>query len=99
VRDESEEEIAAEDIGSEDVIALDGGAWEHIARGRHETELLDLAETDGMPAVTAWLDARGLGWSPARRAVRYPRGELHEGGRLGRHVGAMAGGDHDRTRA
>lgn len=72
VRETTDEEIAAEDIGSEDVIALDGDAWEHISRGGHETQLLDLAETDGMRAVTAWLDARRLGWQPARKA---PRGD------------------------
>lgn len=70
VRDASDEELAAEDIGTEDVIALSGDAWDHIARGGHETELLDLAETSGIAAVTGWLDDRGLGWSPARRPPR-----------------------------
>lgn len=44
------EEIAIEDIGPEDVIALSGDAREQIVRSGHETELLDLGETKGMAA-------------------------------------------------
>ena len=61
VRDESDELIAAQDLGSEDVIALSGDAWQALCREGDETELLDLAETDGRAAMTWWLDARGLG--------------------------------------
>jgi hypothetical protein len=50
VLDSTHEEIAAEDIGPEDVIALSGDAREQIVRGGHETELLDLGETKGMAA-------------------------------------------------
>ena len=68
LRDESDELTATDDLGSEDHIALSGEAWEAICRGGHDTGLLDMAETEGMAAMTGWLDARGLGWIPATRS-------------------------------
>ena len=41
VREVSDEEIATEDVGNEDVIALSGDAWESVVAGGHETTLLD----------------------------------------------------------
>ncbi|MEJ2865382.1 hypothetical protein [Actinomycetospora flava] len=67
VRRNPTREIAAEDVGTEDGIAFEGDAWKQIVRGRHEIELLDPWETDGVTAVTGWLDARELGWTPARK--------------------------------
>lgn len=59
-----------EEVGDEDEIALSREAWQEITRTGRESSLLDLAETDGMGAVTAWLDERGLAWSAARSAPR-----------------------------
>lgn len=70
VRDQTDEEIAMEEIGDEDEIALSREAWQEITRTGNESFLLDLAETDGMRAVTGWLDERGLPWSKARPAPR-----------------------------
>lgn len=70
LREQTDEEIAMEEVGDEDMITLSGPAWEQISRAGQESTLLDLAETDGMAGVTGWLDARGLGWSPATPAPR-----------------------------
>ncbi len=70
VREQTDEEIAMEEIGDEDEITFSREAWREVTRTGQESFLLDLAETGGMAAVTAWLDERGLGWSPARRAPR-----------------------------
>lgn len=59
-----------EDVGDEDEIALSREAWQEITRTGNESFLLDLAETDGMGAVTRWLDKRGLPWSKAKSAPR-----------------------------
>lgn len=68
LREQTDDEMAAEDVGTEDAIALSGDAWDPGQPRGRETVLLDLAETDGMPVSTAWLDERGLGWGPARKA-------------------------------
>lgn len=60
-----------EEIGDEDEITFSRAAWSEVTRTGQESVLLDLAESGGMAAVTAWLDERGLGWSPARRAPRW----------------------------
>lgn len=73
VREQTNEEIAEETVGDDDVIQLSADAWEHLCDTGQQAVLLDLAETEGMGAVTAWLDARGLAWAPARPAPRRER--------------------------
>ena len=77
LREQTDEEIAMEEIGDDDMITLSRQAWSEITAAGQESFLLDLAETGGMGAVMAWLDVRGLGWSPAtpapRRKGRSPR--------------------------
>ena len=51
----------------ESVIQLSAEAWEYVCATGEQAVLLDLAETDGMGAVCAWLDARGLGCGSAGR--------------------------------
>jgi hypothetical protein len=70
VREQTDEEIVMEEIGDEDVTTLSDQAWSYVTE---ESTLLDLAETQGMKAVCAWLDARGLGWSPAQAPPRRER--------------------------
>ncbi|MHC1559898.1 protein rep [Actinomycetospora sp. C-140] len=69
-REQTDEEIAAEDQGGDDMIALGPEAWDHISRAGQASELLDVAEIGGISGATAWLDRRGLPWAPARAADR-----------------------------
>lgn len=56
--EQSDEEIAGEELGSEDLLFLTPEAWRAIrAMG---WELLDVVEAGGLPAARAWLEARGL---------------------------------------
>ena len=64
VRVVSDEEIIAEDMGGEDVIALPAETWREV-RDRSE-ELLDVAERDGVVGATLWLIERGLEWHYVR---------------------------------
>ena len=64
-RERTDEEIAAEEPGGDDLVALTGDTWEVLERGNLAAELLDVAETSGMAGATAWHDARDLTWTPA----------------------------------
>lgn len=58
----SDEDIAAEEIGSsaDDVLLLPGETWREVRR--EATRLLDLVETGGRAALVAHLDTLGLAW-------------------------------------
>ena len=58
--EESDEEIAETDLGSDDLIALPAET-SSVIRGCAE-QLLTAAETDGLTGALAWLMARGLEW-------------------------------------
>lgn len=64
--DRSDEEIAADDLATDDLIALPAETWQTL-RWCSE-ELLDAAERDGLAGAARWLDARGLTWQWARRS-------------------------------
>ena len=64
--EKSDEEIAAEEAGGEDVIGLPVETWRAVRR--YSWVLLDLAETGGRDAVVAYLDRRGLEWFDAQPA-------------------------------
>jgi len=72
-REQTDEEVAAEEAGGTDVIALPGETWEAISRAGQGTELLDVAETAGVEGATGWLVGRGLAW-------HRPRPRLSAGG-------------------
>jgi hypothetical protein len=59
-KEESDDEIAETDLGSDDLIALPAETWS-VIRGCAE-QLLTAAETDGLSGALAWLMARGLEW-------------------------------------
>jgi Replication protein len=63
--EQSDEEIAAEDLAGEDTIALPHPTWEALLRGELTTDLLDAAEIGGVEAACAFLQLRGLEWVPA----------------------------------
>jgi hypothetical protein len=51
----TDEEVAAEDHGSDDLILIDSDAWRDIAPRQHE--LLDAVARGGITAAVAWLDS------------------------------------------
>jgi hypothetical protein len=66
--EESDAEIAAEDLGSDDLLALPAETWREL-RAVGE-ELLAVAEDEGLVGAMRWLDARGLVWRRCRPAPR-----------------------------
>lgn len=65
----SDDEIAAEDLGTDDLIALPAGTWAAI-RDRAE-QFLTVAEAGGLDAACGWLDVRGLDWNYAKSKPVY----------------------------
>lgn len=64
----TDEEIAATDLGSQDLIIIDPADWPKL---RIMLEcLFAVGERDGMVAACAWLDCNGIGWTPATAAPR-----------------------------
>lgn len=61
--EETDEEIAGKDLGSDDLIALPAETW-HAIRGCAE-QLLTAAEVDGIVGAQLWLTARRLEWQLA----------------------------------
>lgn len=74
--EESDEEIASEDMGGDDLVALPIETWRAV-RGRAEV-LLSLAEQGGVDAVIGWLRERGLAW--------HRSDDEHKRARMGRRV-------------
>ncbi|WP_156067632.1 protein rep [Pseudonocardia halophobica] len=69
----TDDDIVAEDLGGEDTIGVTPEAWPAVRL--HVAELLDLAETQGVDAVKAWLTARCLDWflpAPRRPVTARP---------------------------
>lgn len=67
----TDEEIVADDLGTDDLIALPAQTWAAI---RDRAELfLSIAETDGLSGATAYLSRLGLDWSRVTRPAPPPR--------------------------
>jgi hypothetical protein len=62
--EQSDEEIAQEDLAGEDTIALPHPTWEALLLGELTTDLLDAAEIGGVEAACAFLLQRGLSFLP-----------------------------------
>lgn len=60
-RERSDEEIVAEELGGEDVLALDADAWAVLRGSRLALELLEVVELAGVVGGQGWLARRGLG--------------------------------------
>jgi len=54
----TDEEIAEDDLGGEDVLAIDAQDWPSVRA--HVAELLDVAETGGVAGAHEWLRRRGI---------------------------------------
>jgi hypothetical protein len=63
--EQSDEEIAEEDLAGEDTIALPHPTWEALLLGELTTDLLDAAEIAGVEGACDFLTLRGLDWLPA----------------------------------
>lgn len=59
--EQTDAEIAQEDLGSDDLIALPAETWRAVRD--HAERLLTVAETDGLTGAVLWLTERGLPWS------------------------------------
>lgn len=80
LRDRCDEEIAADDAGGQDLVAVDGSGWAEIADTDESDELHAVLDRDGIDGACAWLDARGIGWWPVAGVSRGAR--LRPGQRL-----------------
>lgn len=74
-RDKDEEELAGEDEGSEDLIAVNREDWGRLVVQLEA--LFAVGETQGLDAVKVWLTGHGIRWSalvtaPRRRLERRP---------------------------
>jgi hypothetical protein len=67
-RDKSEQELADEDEGSEDLIAVNRDDWRKLAV-RIE-DLFTVGETQGLDAAKGWLTDHGIRWKPCTAAPR-----------------------------
>jgi hypothetical protein len=62
VGEQTDEEIATEDLAGEDLIALPHPTWEALLRAELTTDLLDAAEIAGVEGARAFLVLRDLEW-------------------------------------
>lgn len=77
-QEQTDQEVAAEDQGSDDLIALPAETWRAV---RDVAELLlTVAERDGIEGAARWLTRRGLAWSWARPSPRRERRECLSSG-------------------
>lgn len=80
--EQTDEEIAEEELGGEDVLGLTAESWGYVVANKHTTDLLDVAENEGIEGACRWLDERDLAWQPVRAAPRMsgepPRRSLAE---------------------
>jgi hypothetical protein len=65
LEEQSDEEIAEEDLAGEDTIALPRPTWDALLLGELTTDLLDAAEIAGVAGACTFLQLRGLEWLPA----------------------------------
>lgn len=65
-RERTDEEIAEQELGGDDVLALDAEAWSVLRCSRLATDLLEVVELAGVAAAREWLVRRGLGSSVVR---------------------------------
>lgn len=71
LREVSNEEIAASDMGGDDLIVIDP---EDRPQLRVMLEVFfQVGERDGLPEAAAWLTRNGIGWSRATPAPRLAR--------------------------
>lgn len=69
-RELTDEEIAEQDLGTEDALVLPAETWAEVRDV--QLELLLAAEAGGVPGAVAWLEARGLDWIGKPQPARAP---------------------------
>jgi hypothetical protein len=72
----TDEEIAAEELGGDDLIALPVETWRQVRWVAEQ--LLSTTEKGGLEAACQWLNARGLAWSWAKARPRRARPDTPE---------------------
>src|SRR3954453_24101977 len=60
--EQSDEEVAEEDLQGEDLIALPRPTWQALLHGELTTDLLDAAEIGGLEGACSFLIVRSLTW-------------------------------------
>lgn len=77
-RQQSDEEIAAAELGGDDTLAIPAESWQVMRGSRLAVELLEVLEVAGLQGGRAWLERRGLAASVVAgrpRLAPLPRGE------------------------
>lgn len=75
--EQTDEEIAAEELPADERIGLPPEAWGWIRQGQHETTVLDVAEAEGIAGLVRWLDQHDQPWvisTPAELRPKTPDG-------------------------
>ena len=67
-RERTDEEIAADETGGDDAIALVGETWSEMSSHGEQPDLLSTTDEEGLPGAVAWLEARGYAWAWCRPA-------------------------------
>lgn len=71
--EQTDEEIAEEELPGEDVLLLEPDGWRALRREPDRVcDLFETAERGGFPAAAALLDGWGIGWRPGKTAWRPP---------------------------
>jgi Replication protein len=68
--EQSDEEVAAEELAGEDLLVLPPDTWRSLLRSELCTDLLDTAEATGLSGACDWLTGRGLDWLRCQAALR-----------------------------
>lgn len=68
--EQTDDEIAAEDLGTEDVLTIDAADWHRVRP--HAARLLDAAERYGPSIVAVWLASRGIDYDSPPSNPRLP---------------------------
>jgi len=66
-KEATDEELAAEDMGGEVLLQLPAETWRVIRVTTAATDLLDVAETEGLTGAMRWLRVRGLAFVAVQR--------------------------------
>jgi hypothetical protein len=73
-RERTDAEIAEEELGGDDVLALDANTWGVLRGSRLALDLLEVVELAGVAAGAGWLERRGLGAAMVRSGALAPPG-------------------------
>jgi len=67
--EQDDQQIAEEDFGDDQRLAIDRDAWDWISTTARHTELLDVTDAGGLDGARHWLARHALGWSETSCSV------------------------------